>query len=292
MEIPEYVEKKLEEIAKKQEVKVEEIKKQYTIWFQDPFILEDPQFETDEDRHRYAIGSFWSTNMSRQKVVPKSFIPIGCSPIKKSKSTGLPYASLFVIDEKGKLRRISFNGNSCFKLKEISWWNMYRDVKLKEFKDSDEWGADDRAEFENPEPVEDFDPKQIIENLKIPKIPLPNVSVNPSNTDSSGYTIQTDWKCLHGYITFESSVNYDDGEYGESGKYIISEPGSSPSISDDGVVNQSGLVVWTSPTIMNYPKMSECYFLGTTGKYVNQKTNETLYNMNCFCIIPIIVRRD
>ncbi len=292
MEIPDYVIKMLEQIAKKQEVELDVVIKEYEKEFNDPFIQDDPQFSDDTSRHHYLSGSFWSTNVTRQKVIPTTIIPIGADAIRKGKTSGMPYTSLYVLDGTGKLRRIGFNGNSCFKLKEITFWNMYKDVKLKEYQDGNDLGADDRAIFENPIAMDDFDPKELIDKLNIPKVKLIDVKNNLSKVDSSGYAITTDWKCVHGYIQYEGMKEYEEGKYGEYGKYTITEPGTMPTISSDGKVNQSGFTCWTGPTIMNYPKQSECYFLGTITKYENKQKNTTEYSMNCYCIIPIIVRRE
>jgi len=290
MEIPEYVMKKLEIIAKRNDMELEDVKKAYEKKFEAPFIKDDPQFSDDEERHQYCSGAFWSSYITKPKVEPKTIMPIGVSPIGKSKSS-LPYCSVFALDTKEKLRRISFSGDPCFKTKNISYWNLYENVHLQPFKESNDLRADERAEFENPiQPGEVFDKKKIIDKLKIPLVSISEIHKHESRKDSTGYTDQTDWKAIKGFIKRESQTSYEEGDYGEWGRYTVAEGTFDNSlVSPEGEINQRAFSVRISPTLMDYPEDSQCYFLGPVGSFVSKKTNEKVYTMDCYCIIPIIV---
>lgn len=288
MEIPENVLKKLEQVAERNELTIEEVKKEYEKKFNSDFIQKDSQFEDDDMRHRYACGSFWSDYMTKPKVTPTTILPIGVSTIGKSKNTGLPWCSMFFLDKTKKLRRCSFNGDVAFKTKEVSYWSIYNDVKLKVFSESNDYGADERANFENPAP-QDIDKKSIIDILKIPIIKTSEAKSNEAKKDSTGHYDQLDWRAFRAFIKYENKTEYEDGEYGENGRYSIAEGDAELNISDDGVVNPSTFSISVSPTLMHYPKDSECYFLGPVRSYETKKTKETIFTMDCFCIIPIIV---
>ena len=292
MDIPEYAKKKIEIIAKKNEIEEAEILTEYEKKFNSDFVSRDPQFDDDESRHKYVSGWIWGEYINKPKVEPVSIIPIGVSPIGKSKTTSLPYCSVFALDKREKLRRISFGGNAAFNTKNINYWNLYKDVKLQSFKDSLDLRADERATFDDPQPLDGFDRKSILDKLKIPIINPSQASENLSNKDSTGYTDSTDWKAIRGYIKYESSTNYEDGDFGEWGRYTITGGGDDALVSKDGSINTRGFSVRVSPTMMNYPKDSECYFLGTIGSFVSKKTKETIYTMDCYTILPIIIMRD
>jgi hypothetical protein len=294
MELPPFVTEKLEKIAERLKTDIAIVQAEYEEFFKDPFVQKDPQFTSDEQRHRWASGAFWNRNMSRRPVSPMTLIPIGVDAIKKNKTSGYPQTSLFVLDTKGKLRRMSLTGDVCFKTKQINFFHMYKDVKVSEFKDSGDLGADDRTVFENPIPI-DMSPVDIIEQLGIEKVPLNDVQNHLSAKDSTGYANKKDWKCVHGFVGFSKQVSYEEGEYGESGRILVSSgDDENVSVSADGDVLSSQLNCWASPTLQNYPKESECYFLGTLteGKRKTKDgREENTISMNCYCIVPIIVTR-
>jgi len=290
MEIPENVLKRLEQVAERNELSIEDVKKEYEKKFNDDFIQKDPQFENDEQRHRYACGVFWSNYMTKPKVTPTTIMPIGVSTIGKSKNSGLPWCSMFFLDKAQKLRRCSFNGDVAFKTKEISYWSLYKDVKLKSFSESNDYGADERAKFEDPNPIE-IDKKSIIDKLKIPIVKLKDVNKHEAKKDSGGRYDALDWCAIRGFIKYESQTSYEDGEYGEYGRYSIAEGGmDGGTVSEDGVINPSTFGMRISPTLMHYPKDAECYFLGPIQSYESKRNKgEIIYTQECYCVIPIIV---
>jgi hypothetical protein len=294
MELPPFVVEKLEKIAERLETDIALVQAEYEEIFNDPFVQKDPQFTSDEQRHRWASGAFWNRNMSRRPAVPTTIVPIGVDSIKNNKTTGFPQTSLFVLDTRGKLRRISMTGDICFKTKQINFFNMYKDVKLSEFKDSSDFGADDRAKFENPAPV-DINPVDIIDQLKIERVPISDAHNHLSKVGSDGYANKNDWKCIHGFVGYSKQTSYEEGDYGEWGKIIVSSgEEEKTAVNAAGEIVNAGFNCWTSPTLQNYPKDSECYFLGpiVEGKRKTKDGREEItIAMNCYCIIPIIVTR-
>jgi hypothetical protein len=191
---------------------------------------------------------------------------------------------------------VSLQGDICFKIKTLSFFNLYEGVKLWEFKDSSDLGADDRAKFENPVAIE-MNPMDLLDRLKIEKTTIADAYNHISKKDSAGYPNKNDWKCIQGFVGFTSQTDYENGDFGEWGKMIVSDETTDTektSVSASGDVISPGFTLWTSPTLQNYPRESECYFLGpiVESKRKDKSGHESIQIvMNCYCIIPIIVTR-
>lgn len=296
MELPAYVIEKLKKIAERLGVDLASVQKEYEEMYNDPFVQKDPQFKTDEQRHKWCSGAFWSRNMTRRQALPTDVIPIGVDFIKKQKSSGMPQTSLFVLDKRGKLRRVSMQGDICFATKNMSFMSLYEGVKLSEYKDSSDLGADDRAKFENPVAV-DFNPLDLLERLKVEKVTIVEAPDHLSKKDSAGYPNKNDWKCIRGFVGFSSQTGYEEGDFGEWGRITISDDtvdSEKTSISAGGDVIYPGFTLMVSPTLQNYPRDSECYFLGpiVERKRKDKTGHESIdIVMNCYCIVPIIITR-
>ena len=287
MEYPSFVTKKLEQISNRTGIQLEKIKDDYEKFFNSDFMKDDSQFENDEERHRYAKGVFWTRYILRKPVKEFNLIPIGMDSVRKNKS-GINYASIFALDDKGKIRRVSLKGEVCKVVKDLTLFSMYKEIKLGEFKDSSDLVADDRAVFEKPIQV-NMDPKQLVETLGITETTIADAENNLSKKDSTGYVDKNDWKSINGFIQ-RANRNKEDAE-NEWGVYTIVDETvdpdeQEPEVTPSGEVLPPGFSIWISPNLMNYGIESECKFLGTISKNTKGKVT-----MNCYAVVPLYVHR-
>ena len=284
MEYPDFVSKKLEEISKRTETDIEEVKKEYEKFFNSDFIQGDEQFTNDEDRHQYAKNVFWTRYILRKPVKSFNLIPIGMDSIRKSKKTGMENTSMFCLDDKGDIRRVTLKGDICKAVKNLSLWSMYKDIKLGEFKDSKDLIADDRADFNNPEKLS-VSPEDLLSNQEFPEVKIIDAGKQLSKVGSDGYVVKTDWKCIRGIVLrYNKSGEDADSEWGV---YTIVDESvdpdkMEPEVSPSGEILPPGFSVWTSPNLMNYGVESECRFIGTI-----QKSQDGKVSMNAYSVIPI-----
>lgn len=81
MEIPTYVKERLEKIALSKKISMEEVVDSYLEAFNDPFVQKDPQFISDEQRHRWCIGAYSARCLTPQKPDPLIRIAIALEKI-------------------------------------------------------------------------------------------------------------------------------------------------------------------------------------------------------------------
>lgn len=289
MEYPDYVIKKLEVISERIQKPMNELKKEYESFFDD--LVEDAQLPTDEERHRYAKAYFWNKYALRPQTKPFDIIPIGMDSVRKSKKDGMLNTSVFALDMKGKLRRISLKGDVCNDAKNLTFFSMYKGVELGTFRNSNDLSGDDRAEFNEPHKV-DMSPETMIDTLGFDEVVLVSIlsGENLSNVGSDGYVDKTDWKCIRGMIQRQTQSQPDSDS--EWGVYTVVDESldpekMEPEITPSGQILPPGFSVWISPSLMNYPPLSQCKFLGTTQK--DKKSGKI--SMNCYCVVPVYVQK-
>jgi hypothetical protein len=283
MNLPESVMKRIDEISQRTGISQEEINREYEELFNDPFIQQDPQFSTDEERHRYAIAVLWTRYVSRPPVREFEIIPIGFSSVRITKS-GVPMSNLFALVKSGngvKLRRIVLRGEQAEAYKNITLCSKYI-TKLGEIGTGGDLIADNRTRFENPVGIK-LTLKEILDQLNIPKITVKDAEKKPSRTDSTGYVDILDWRVVRGIIVRANRGKRDDGS--EYGVLTIADESVSgePRVTPDGRVLRPGLTVWIAPELMLYEVESEVDVAGTI--QIGQKTGEPL--MNAFVISPV-----
>jgi len=282
MEFPENVMKKITEISSRTSIEQDEIKREYEELFNDPFLQEDPQFKTDEERHRYAIAVLWTRYISRPPAQLKEIIPIGYSGVRMTRS-GVPMSNLFVLVKQGgetKLRRVVLRGDLVDLRQQIALFAKYN-VRLGELSSGD-LIADSRSKFENPVALK-IEPSKVLNHLGFQRVSIKDLDKYPSRVDSTGYVDTTDWRIVRGIIVNQKKGKRDDGtEYGVitlSDETVDSEPRVTP----DGRVLRPGLTVWVAPELMIYDVESEVDVAGTV--QIGQKTGEPF--VNAYTILPV-----
>ena len=288
MEYPDFVMEKLKAISQRTEIELEQLKKEYQTFFESDFIKDDKQFANDDERHRYAKGVFWTRYILRKPVKPFNLIPIGADSVRKNKA-GVNNTSVFALDSKGKLRRVSFKGDICKVAKNLTFFSMYKDVSLSEFKDSSDLLADNRAVFKDPVKV-NMSAEQLLETLGYDRVTILDAKNNLSKMGSDGYLVRTDWKCIRGIVQ-RHNRSPEDAE-SEWGVYTISDETvdpdkMEPEVTPSGEILPPGFSVWVSPSLMNYGMESECLFYGTL-----QADTKGKVTMNCYCIVPLHVHTE
>lgn len=284
-EYPQFVTEKIESISKRTEINQAEIAKEYEELFNDPFIREDPQFTTDEERHRYAVAVLWTRYVSRPPVKPFVVIPVGFSGLRIARS-GVATSNLFAFIKYGsdtKLKRIVFRAEVADMYKEIVLCSKY-EVKLGEFSTGD-LIADNRAKFINPVAT-NLTPAGVLEKLNPKRIALKEAEKMPSRIDSTGYVDTLDWRVVRGIIVSNYRGKRDDGT--EFGVYGLSDAtlNSEPKVTSDGKILRPGFTVWVPPELMVFEKESEIDAIGTIT--ISRKTNEA--SMNAFLLVPVHAR--
>jgi len=113
IKLPEFVVERIVAISKRTEISVEDVTKEYIELFNDPFIQEDKQFQTDKERHIYANAVIWTRFVNRPPVKDFEVIPAGFSSKRITQASGTPTSEVyaFVKSKRGvKLRRIVLRG--------------------------------------------------------------------------------------------------------------------------------------------------------------------------------------
>ena len=281
--LPDFVERRIQEINQKTGISINELKKEYLEIFNDPFVQDDEQLTTDEERHKYCVAVLKGRYLARRPVKEYEIVPIGISGKRITKS-GVPQSVIFALvreRNKVKLRRIVLRDEIADAYKEISLFAKYK-VKLGSFSSGDLVG-DNRTKFESPARLK-IKPIDVLEKLKIPRIPkLADAGKFLSKRDSTGYIDETDWKIVRGIIVRENRGSRKDGT--EYGVYSIVDD----SLEDEPIVDENGNIVppvftvWIAPELMVYALESECDFIGTI--LVDDKTKEVY--MNAYLVLPV-----
>lgn len=286
-ELPEFVKEKLKEMSQKTRLSLEDIVDEYAAIFNDDFIQNDPQFQNDEERHKYVLRALKIRLMTMPPVKKYTLIPVGYSDVRLTKK-GQRMSTIFaVVVEQGKrpkLRRIVAMDKYAEIFQEIELFAKY-DVKLGENRYGD-LIVDSRTRFNNPEFL-DIEPLQLLQSLGIPVIRIADAAKHKSLRGSDGYLIETDWRGVKGIIARKVVGKRKDGTL--FGLYVVGD--DSIDISQESVresVVTQGFPVFAPPHQMKYSELSECYFFGTVD--IDNRTNEPF--MNCYLILPVHAWED
>lgn len=275
MEFPKDVEKELMDIAKKGGIEADELKKEYEEFFGQDWLHSDG-FVDDEDRHQYCLNKFFKDYSLRPPTSPYTIIPVGLDPVKTS-AKGTIHSSIFIINSKGKLERISLLGEIVDLTTKVNLWCKYENVKLGSFQDGGDLIADNRANFKNPIQIS-ASSRQIIDKLKLEYTTIAEAGNHLSKKGSDGYTIKTDWKIVRGTI-MGSGFKSVDNPHDEMGNYRISDRTIDPNeerVTPEGDVLRPGMAVWISPKLMKFPADAQVDFIGLLDK--STKTGEVSMN--------------
>jgi len=294
MELPPFVEEKIQQIHQRTEISIDEIKRDYEEIFQDPFIQEDPQFHDDNERHRYAVAVLWTRYVSRPPVREYDIIPAGITG-ERVTSTGKKTAEVYALVKSRtgvKPRRIVLQEPVVDLRKTINLptpeSSFKYTVKLGEFSQGGDMIADNRAKFDNPVLLK-ANAWQVLERWGAKKIDkLADAKKFPSKTGSDGYVDRLDWRIVRGIITRQYRGERDDGT--EFGVITITDLSlnDEPTVTADGRVLQPGFSVWVAPEFVNiYQDESEIDAVGTI--QIARNTGEPF--MNAYLILPVHAKK-
>jgi hypothetical protein len=283
-ELPQFVIDRFNDIEKRLQIPRQDIEKEYNEIIADPFIAEDPQFKTDEERHRYAIAVLWTRYIGRPPVKEVEVIPLGYLP-KRNTRSGIVMSSLFGIvkmSNKMELKRIVFMGQMADIPPNITKYCKYK-VKLGQFSGGD-LIADNRTKFENPTLIKGT-PEQWYEKLGVKSIPIAKAKEFPSMIDSSGYVNPLDWRMVRGIISRRNQGVRKDGTPWTN--YIVMDESveGEGTVTKDGQVLSPGMTLWVDPNTI-YKEEDECEFIG-----IIRLNKDGSAFMDVIDIIPLHVRK-
>ncbi len=275
----------LKKISKASHTPLKLIVKEFKKTFSSDFVQNDSQFKNQEQRVRYCLSVTTMTFSDRHPVKPFDLIPIGYGPLRSTKA-GNAYIEMFGLvygykdgkaNKTGKFRRVQLKKPEMLDIITIDL--RYNGVLLSAFskKADSDLSADDRAEFLKGEFIEDFDWRK---KVKTRKIELSQLINEPSEVNTEGFTVMTDWVSVRGIIAGKlSGKNEKTGS--EWGMYRINGGFGDVEFDDNSAVET--VPVWISPKLMQYGVASECIFHGT-----NQINEDSEPSINCFRVTPII----
>ena len=285
---PEFVLAKIGEISQKASIPVDTLKLDYEVIFKDPFIQKDPQFQTDEERHRYATATLWTRFVGRAPLLDVNVVPVGVAPKRLSKK-GTAYASLFVLvkgkDGALKLARIAFQGDTIAELAGVTFFSAYT-PKLGKFKQSEDFICDTRTKWENPKSLgaKPGDMLSRIQNIR--RVTIEKAASFPSLTDQAGYANTLDWRVIRGMVWRKNDGIRKDGTTWAN--YTIGDDttGRDDKVTKEGKVIPAGFTVWCDKLVWGFNNEDECDFYGTVA--INPKDGTV--SMNAYQVLPVIVR--
>lgn len=285
--LPDFVIKTISDIQQRTGISRDEIARDYNEIFSDPFISEDPQFKTDEERHKYAKAVLWTRYVSRPPMKEYDVIPWGFEGERITrKGTAQSSVHAFIKTNQGtKNRRVVLRGDLASKIREITQYAKYT-VKLGEFQAGGDMIGDNRTRFVDPIAI-NISPEKLIERINAKRLSLKDVEKFPSKIGSDGYVDQNDLRVVRGIMIRPTRWERDDHTFG--GVFTLADDtlDEEPRVSPDGTIITPGLTCWVAPHLLVYQPESEVDAIGTTRK--SKKTGEM--SMNVFCILPVHAKK-
>jgi len=282
--LPDNVTERIKLINSRTQINIDEIERDYNEIFNDPFIQEDTQFQSDEERHRYAVMVLWTRYVARPPVQEFTLVPIGIGGMRLARSSGKPNCEIYVlIKGQNKIKRIACRGPLSDLYRNVNLFDQYT-VKLGEFQKGGDLIADNRTKFEKPKRLK-LKPAELMSKIGVKKISVAAASKFPSAQRSDGYLDRGDWRCVQGIIIREYRGTRDDET--QFGVYTIADEtlNGEPTVADDGTVLLPGFTVWVDPSLMVYQTEDEVACYGTVSV-----TREGEAQMNAYSILPIHTR--
>lgn len=287
--LPDFVNEGIAKICRMTETDKEEVRRDYLELFNDPFIQNDEQFTTDEERHTYSIAVLHSRYIARPPMKTFTIIPIGYTGRRIARSSGQPNCTISVVVKGDKrIKRVVCRGDLSNLYRSINLFHQY-EVKLGEFKEGGDLIADNRSIFENSVRLK-IKPDEMMAKIGVKRITIADASKFPSaqrkgRKKGSSFTDRSDWRCIRGIIVREYRGTRDDDT--EFGALTISDHtvNGEPTVLDDGTILRPGLTAWVDPSHMVYSVEDEVDCFGTVN--IN-KDGEP--QMNAVLILPVHTR--
>ena len=297
MSIPDYIAERLRLVSNNFNVNYDLLCKTFLEKFNDPLLVNDPQFQDEQQRAAVALlitrGDYErAISVKEVQVLTVGYEGLRITQTKKGMSS---IYVLRAVDVEGQrkfvLRRVSCLGPIGSPIpelyKSISLFNIY-DTLLSEYSSGGDFGADSRTTFKNPRPT-NMTGEQLRQILGIKITPIAQLRYNLSRPQENDpqYTDTCDWKCIRGVIADENRGKRKDGSEWAYYRVIDSSVPSEPSVLPDGTEVSPGQQCWLPPEMQTIGKGSFCDFFGSV---VQDKDGAITFN--CYSIIPIISRGE
>lgn len=275
-DIPEEYDKKLRKIATRRGMNIDDIRQDFLDFFNSDYVQNDPQFRNDEERYNYTSMAIQTQYQYRFPVEDYMVVPIGIGGRYKTSNGWRADIYAFVKEGGGTpLRRVSLMGKEYSKtLSDINLFSKYN-VKLGKYQNSNDYKADTRARWEDPEHF-GIEASDVIDRLGLKRYGVLEVTENPSKK-SGDYIVSTDWRSVRGMISYAGSGDKKTG--GKWHRYNVIDGECDERMSNDGKVINENMTAWSPKRFFGYPRLSLCDFLGTV------KIDENgLPTMNCYLV--------
>jgi len=201
VEINQFVQDKIQNLADKLNITYEELKLQFDTQYDSEFLATSEL--PDTMRQSAAFNIISNINVAQSNAVGISFVVVGVSNIKFNR----PTRDLFVVTKgKKKVSRIVFSGlDNVNKALEFKLGYMYKDVKVKQFYNGSDYSFLKGVEIPEGQEVGVM---KALKLVNIPHVTFDKVTQLPSLVSAgSTFTDVTDWRIITGVIQSVISGN-------------------------------------------------------------------------------------
>ncbi|MHC4750688.1 MAG: hypothetical protein ACYTFW_12530 [Planctomycetota bacterium] len=236
---------------------LEEVRKEYDVIRQDPFIEKDDQFGSDYERDLYALTAMKVRVTSRPKTDEFFCVPVGFGGFRYTKSGDL-YSEVFAlfpkVDADGpQIRRVQISKDAnpaAFKTLSYNPPHSYT-VLLSRFTSGDFRAPDNRSDWNNPTPLVRADGSPLDTLDFVRKITIEDFPSNLAQM-KGGYPDVGDWRCVEGIVVRTHAGDRKDGL-----RYSLMEIGDGtvlePKKVDDKRFLEPTVTVWLPEELLPNP---------------------------------------
>jgi len=295
---PNFVRERFQQLVQKTQTPMAAIEQQYDQIFEGSRQRAQSQFpsataeELASFMHKFSVGKIWKELIMNPPQTDVELIYCGLEGLRKGKTSGKFFTNMFaMIQDKGipTLMRMTARGSMSEVYRHLSLphpggMTRYK-VNLGRFENQKDLIIDKRSEFKNPTSIA-INYKTFNETLNIPEVAIDQINNYPSKKNVDGWVVQTDWRCIVGFISGDPRIwerKNVKGTYGGVCNIVDMTVDEEPTVDSSGNIIRPGMTAWTAPELLIYEDGSYCAFYGTIS--IDDKGKPT---MNCFLIIPII----
>jgi len=272
--------------------------KQYTEAYRKSASLADqfPSFAPDQievRRRKLAIDHLRLFNRDLAPLTDQTIIYLSHNGIQIGRS-GDPYSNLYAVAKIGdamRIVRMNAKGDKVEVFRELAPFTRYK-VKVGRREGADMFFIDNRFTKDQGTPTP-MSVEQLNKTFNIPKITVAEATNNPSRTQSDGWVIDTDWRCIVGYLFRSTTFSMKQNPNITRGVVsIVDDPEDIPATSYDAEGNpiNVGMTGWSAPEHLIYERNSYCAFYGPVKVDVNKDTKVKTPSMSVYMILPIVAQ--
>jgi hypothetical protein len=248
------------------------------------------QNEIEAMRRRHALNKVRLLNKDLAPLAETHVIYIGHDGLSVTRNGNELYSNMYAMQATTppSLVRLHAKGNMAEVFKELAPYTRYK-MTVGKRENANTLFIDNRFKKDQGHPVP-MSVEQLNKTLGIPKVSVNNAVNNPSKTQSDGWTIDTDWRCVIGYLDrFSTFQNKRNQNIVRGVCTIIDDPNSTANITYDTEGNpiRQGLTGWTASEHLIYEKNSYCAFYGPIKVSKNDETGKKEASLNVYHIKPI-----